>query len=238
MIARIPIHRHFIMLGHPAERVTEEMEKFFQWYNATAPHEEMKDSRGQFVLRAGIAHLWFQIIHPFDHGSGIIGRAITDHALSQALGHPIISGISTAIDRSEKTRQQYYKSLSIASGEHMRTDAWLKYFNGVVNQGLKSTKLILDFALHKLHFFDRYGPNLNQRQTKVLELVFNGGVAHFAKGLSRQKYVDLSHCNYQTAVRDLEELVKIGALRHREGKQRPLHYDLVVRSPSIFKRTF
>jgi len=54
------------------------------------------------VARAGIAHLWFEVIHPFDVGNGRVGRAIADHALSQSLGYPTTACLATAIEGEKK----------------------------------------------------------------------------------------------------------------------------------------
>ena len=51
------------------ERVPEEMHCFIDWVNA--------DNGTDPVLKAGIAHLWFVSIHPFDDGNGRITRDIT-----------------------------------------------------------------------------------------------------------------------------------------------------------------
>jgi hypothetical protein len=38
------------------------------------------------LTRGGIAHLFFESIHPFEDGKGSIGRAISEKALAQAVG--------------------------------------------------------------------------------------------------------------------------------------------------------
>ena len=40
------------------------------------------------VLRAGLAHLWFVTVHPFEDGNGRIARAVADMALARSEGSP------------------------------------------------------------------------------------------------------------------------------------------------------
>jgi hypothetical protein len=64
----------------PSERVQAEMERFRAWFEDTAP----TGTRPLPALtRAGLAHLWFESIHPFEDGNGRIGRAIAEKALAQ-----------------------------------------------------------------------------------------------------------------------------------------------------------
>src|SRR5438270_276451 len=51
-----------------AKRLEKEMEAFLKWFNGTDQTDP--------VLRAGLAHLWFVTIHPFDDGNGRIARKI------------------------------------------------------------------------------------------------------------------------------------------------------------------
>ena len=50
------------------------MTAFLKWFEA-------KDGIDP-VLKAGLAHLWFVTIHPFEDGNGRIARAIADMALA------------------------------------------------------------------------------------------------------------------------------------------------------------
>ena len=52
------------------------MKEFLDWFN--------KDDGTDLVLKAGIAHLWFVTIHPFDDGNGRIARAIADMVLARS----------------------------------------------------------------------------------------------------------------------------------------------------------
>lgn len=64
----------------PAERVEAEMERFLDWWNGSREQNP--------ALTAGLAHLWFETIHPFEDGNGRIGRAIADLTLARADGRP------------------------------------------------------------------------------------------------------------------------------------------------------
>jgi Fic family protein len=59
-----------------ASRLDAEMTKFLSWFET--------DLKLDPVLKAGIAHLWFVTIHPFEDGNGRITRAIADMVLARA----------------------------------------------------------------------------------------------------------------------------------------------------------
>ena len=58
-------------------KLRDETNKFLNWL-------ETPDDHATPLLRAGIAHLWFVSIHPFDDGNGRIARAIADMAFARA----------------------------------------------------------------------------------------------------------------------------------------------------------
>jgi Fic family protein len=86
------------------------MARFIDWYNKISRSKGEKKTSG--IARAGIADLWFEVIHPFDGGNGRIGRAITDHTLSQSLGYPTTTCLATVIEGDKKS---YYLQLEKAS---------------------------------------------------------------------------------------------------------------------------
>ena len=60
----------------PRERLDAEMRRFLAWFNQ--PPAELDG-----LLRAGVAHAWFELVHPFEDGNGRVGRALLDRALAQ-----------------------------------------------------------------------------------------------------------------------------------------------------------
>ncbi len=70
--------------------VRAEMHAFLEWFNRTAELDGL--------LRAGLAHVWFESIHPFDDGNGRIGRAIVGPALARdARRSSRLLGVSAAM---------------------------------------------------------------------------------------------------------------------------------------------
>src|SRR3990167_7838064 len=110
----------------PSRDVPKEMKRFIRWFNDTAPD---KPHAIKFApVRAAIAHLYFESIHPFEDGNGRIGRAIAEKALSQGLGYPVILSLSEAINADKKA---YYAALNQASKSNEIT-AWVYYFVNIV----------------------------------------------------------------------------------------------------------
>ena len=214
----------------PPDRVELEMTDFLKWYNKNSNEERL----GLSIIRAAIAHLWFETIHPFDDGNGRVGRAIADHALSQAYGHPIISGLSTAITQNKSSRKKYYDELEKAQTGDLDIDNWLSYFITVVSEAQAYSKQVLDFVIAKTRYYESYRDQLNERQTKVITRMFDEGVNGFEGGISAKKYMRIGDCSKATATRDLKILASIEAIKPLPGAGRNTSYELNLPSKDQF----
>lgn len=203
----------------PAAAVPGLMADFFTWFNATAPQQE----RGLLhaPVRAALAHLYFETIHPFEDGNGRIGRAISEKALSQAAGQPIVFSLSGAI---EASRHDYYEELKRAQ-RSLEVTPWVSYFLYALLTAQQDAEAGIRFTIRKTHFFDRYRAQLNARQEKALSKMFDAGPGGFQGGMSAKKYGSITKSSKATATRDLTQLVELGALV-RSGEGRSTSYAL------------
>ena len=210
----------------PATQVPDEMARLIDWYNRTSPINGDKSIPG--IVRAGIAHLWFEVIHPFDDGNGRVGRAIADHALSQSLGYPTTACLATAIEADKKT---YYLQLEKASRGSLNVNTWLYYFSDVVIKAQEIAREEVDFVLAKTRFYEVYGDQLNDRQAKMVSRVFAEGRKGFEGGITTRKYEAITKCPNRTASRDLSDLVAKGIIMPLPGGGRTTRYELTVVEP-------
>ncbi|WP_298740468.1 Fic family protein [uncultured Chitinophaga sp.] len=203
----------------PSSRVPEEMDRFIQWFNDTAPGGKREITKAS--VRAAIAHLYFESIHPFEDGNGRIGRAIAEKALSQTIGRPVLLSLSATIERHKSA---YYQALETAQRSNNIT-AWMNYFVGTVLEAQQQTRQLIDLTILKTRFFDRFKNNLNERQLKVIRKMLEAGPEGFEGGMTARKYISITRTSKATATRDLQELVELGALKS-EGKTRSIHYSI------------
>ncbi len=211
----------------PAARVPDEMVKLIEWYNQTSPLSGNKTIPG--IARAGIAHLWFEVIHPFDDGNGRVGRAIADHALSQSLGYPTTACHATAIEADKKT---YYLQLEKASRGSMDVNVWLDYFADTIIKAQEIAREEVDFVLAKTRFYEAYGDQLNERQARMVSRVFVEGRRGFEGGITTRKYEAITKCPNRTASRDLSDLVAKGIIIPLPGGGRTTRYELTIVKPA------
>ena len=204
----------------PSDQVAAELAGFITWFNASAPGGASPLSP---LVRAGLAHLWFVCIHPFEDGNGRVGRAISELALSQALERPTLIALSHAI---EKRRKGYYNALELANKGLEATD-WLIWFAETVLAAQDRSQDLIDFVLAKARMLDRLSGRLNERQTKVLLRMFKEGPEGFTGGLSAENYLRITGTSRATATRDLASLVDMGALR-RTGERKSTRYWLNI----------
>lgn len=204
----------------PSARVKTEMDAFTVWFNATAP-------KGKTPLpaltRAGIAHLYFESIHPFEDGNGRIGRALCEKALAQNLGEPSLIALAYTIERHRKA---YYDYLEASNKSNAITD-WLLYFAGTILEAQHVTLARVEFSVAKAKFYERYKDQFNERQEKAVARMFREGIDGFKGGLSAENYIAITQASRATATRDLQDLVVKGALT-RTGERRHTRYYLAT----------
>jgi Fic family protein len=202
----------------PSAQVAEEMHQFISWFNASALNGSTPLPA---LTRAGLSHLWFESIHPFEDGNGRLGRALAEKALAQSLGQPSLIMLSFTI---EQQRKAYYDQLEI----HQRTldvTEWLVWFSQTVLTAQQTTLDRVAFYIAKAHFYDRFRGTFNPRQEKVIARLFEAGPEGFIGGLSADNYLAITKTSRATATRDLQDLVDKGALT-RSGRLRYTRYAL------------
>jgi Fic family protein len=200
----------------PSDRVKPGMASFIDWFNDSAPE---KAGALPALTRAGIAHLYFESIHPFEDGNGRIGRALSEKVLAQNLGQPSLIALAYTIERKRKT---YYGMLEASNKDNEITD-WLVWFAGTVLEAQRTTMKRVEFYIAKARFYDRFRGKLNERQEKVIARMFREGIDGFKGGLSAENYISITGSPRATTTRDLQDLVAKGALT-RTGERRHTRY--------------
>ena len=202
----------------PSQRVPAEMARFIHWFNRTAPYgpEPMPA-----LARAGVAHLYFESIHPFEDGNGRIGRAIAEKALVQSFGETILIALGTAILAHHR---RYYDALE-AANKRNEVSGWLDWFAGVALEAQRGTIAQVEFLIAKTHLLDRVRGQLNDRQMKAILRMLEEGPEGFKGGLSAGNYSVITGAGPSTTTRDLVDLFEKGALL-RSGERRYARYRL------------
>jgi Fic family protein len=202
---------HYEAPGAP--RLNREMRAFLIWFNA----KESTDA----VLKAGIAHLWFVTIHPFDDGNGRIARAIADMALARSENSPQRFYSMSAQIRAE--RKAYYDVLEATQKDDLDITEWLEWFLGCLGRAIDGAEKILAGVLKKARFWENHaGEQFNERQRKILNRLLDG----FEGKLTSSKWAVLGKSSQDTASRDIDDLVKRGILVKDVAGGRSTSYSL------------
>lgn len=185
----------------PSKTVSVEMDKFVSWFNQE--HQKFNKQNILPLAKAGIAHLWFVSIHPFEDGNGRIGRAIAEKSLAQSTLRPSLISLSSTIEANKKS---YYTLLEKSNTTLEITD-WLIYFANTILKAQENTLKRIDYLIEKTKFFDRYSSQLNERQFKVIKRLFEAGFDGFKGGLSANNYQTIAKASASTTTRDLQDLI-------------------------------
>lgn len=189
----------------PSSQVPDLMNEFIQWFNDTAPAG--KHPINKAPVRAAIAHLYFETIHPFEDGNGRVGRAIAEKALSQTIGRPVMLSLSRTI---EAQKNLYYSSLKNAQQNNEITQ-WVEYFVKTSLHAQIEAEKQIDFTLRKTKFFDKFKNQISERQKTVINRMLAEGPDGFLGGMNARKYVGITKTSKATATRDMQHLLEIGA---------------------------
>jgi Fic family protein len=201
-----PVGREHVHFRAPAAaRLDGEMRTFLDWFNANGGMDP--------VLKAGLAHLWFVTIHPFDDGNGRIARAIADMVLARSENSAQRFYSMSAQIRQE--RAAYYDILERTQKDTMDVTRWMEWFLGCLGRAIDGAQTILSAVLTKARFREAIaGVPLNHRQRVVLNRLLDG----FEGKLTTSKYAKLAKCSQDTALRDILAFVERGILvRNPEG---------------------
>ncbi|MEA4991648.1 hypothetical protein SDC9_27298 [bioreactor metagenome] len=200
-----------------AERLDMEMSRFLEWFNAPLQLDP--------VLKAGIAHLWFVTIHPFEDGNGRIARAIADCALARADDCP--QRFYSMSGQIEQERKEYYDILESTQKGGLDITPWLGWFLGSLGRAIDGADDTLAVVFRKAHvwqYANQYP--LNERQRTIINRLLVG----FEGKLTSGKYAKLAKCSPDTALRDIRELMEYGMLRQGESGGRSTSYTLVEKA--------
>ncbi|MFN9130685.1 MAG: Fic family protein [bacterium] len=204
----------------PADRLDSETDRFIHWAN-TASNEPP-------LIKAGLAHLWFVTLHPFDDGNGRIARAVGDLFLARAEGSPQrFYSLSAQIQRERKA---YYDILERTQKQSLDVTEWLAWFLETLHRAVDQTQHTLDAVLARTRFWQRWAAPgsapLNERQVKLVNRLLDG----FEGKLTSSKWAAIAQCSPDTALRDITGLLARGVLRRSDAGGRSTSYEL-ERSP-------
>jgi Fic family protein len=211
-----PIGKERVHYEAPAAGLLrEELKKFLEWFE--------QERATDFVLKAAVAHLWFVTIHPFDDGNGRIARAIADMVLARSEHSPQRFYSMSAQIRQE--RKAYYEILEATQKGDLDITEWLEWFLDCISRAFDRAETILGGVLNKARFWDRFAAvEFNERQRDIVNRLLNG----FEGKLTSSKWAKLVKCSHDTALRDIEDLIRKKVLIKDVAGGRSTSYSLVV----------
>ncbi|HEX3885378.1 MAG TPA: Fic family protein [Stellaceae bacterium] len=210
-----PIGRERVHYEAPsATRVDSEMKEFLAWFNDEAGIDP--------VLKAGIAHLWFVTVHPFEDGNGRIARAIADMSLARS--EQTAQRFYSMSAQIRQERKAYYDLLEATQKQDgLDITPWLEWFLACLGRAFDRAENVLTNVFRKARFWEKHTGAFNPRQRDMLNRLLNG----FEGKLTSSKWATLEKCSQDTAARDIDDLIKRGILARDAGGGRSTSYSLV-----------
>jgi Fic family protein len=209
-----PLGRERVHYEAPAaERIPAEMSAFLDSANKT---EDM-----DLVLKAGVAHLWFVTIHPFDDGNGRIARAIADWALTRS--EKTSQRYYSMSAQIGKERKAYYNILEKTQKSSLEITEWMQWFLGCLDRAIEGTEDSLAAVFKKDSFWKTHaGMSLNERQRSMLNKMLDG----LEGKLTSTKWATLAKCSQDSAQRDIVDLIEKGILVKDSAGGRSTSYSM------------
>ena len=209
-----PMGKEYVHFEAPkADRLAGEMDSFLHWFEGNDPIDP--------VLKAGLAHLWFVTIHPFDDGNGRIARVIADVVLARSENSPQRFYSMSAQIRQE--RKAYYDILEATQKRSMEVTPWMEWFLGCLGRAIDGAQVTLSAVLGKARFWERIkSVQINDRQRLMINRLLDG----FEGKLTTSKYARIAKCSQDSAHRDILAMVDHGVLVRNPERGRSTSYSL------------
>jgi Fic family protein len=212
-----PTGREKVQYEAPGPKeVGREMKEFLTWFEAKAGTEPL--------IKAGLAHLYFVTVHPFEDGNGRIARAITEMSLARLedSGQRFYS-MSSQI---REERKGYYQILEATQKRGMDVTEWLVWFLDCLARAIDKANELTGSVLAKQAFWR----NLRQKSIEVSDRqkrLINRLLERFEGKLTTEKWAKLAKTSHDTALRDIQDLIRKGILKQEESRGRSTAYTLV-----------
>ena len=214
-----PVEKEMVhYIAPPRNKLEDDMKSLLSFVNKTVQTDPL--------LKAGIVHLWFIMVHPFDDGNGRIARALNDYVLSG--NYPHLMQIVSVSKQISYDRKGYYRTLEQAGKGGLDITEWLTWFLDTFAKAMQESNWIVDRILKKVKFWQEHKETpLNDRQHKVINRLLDAG-EKFEGGMTTRKYSSMTKCSKVTASRDLSDLEKKNILKKRSGGGRSTSYGITV----------
>lgn len=206
---------HFV--APSADRLFDELDQFLCWFNTPSHQQDHID----LVIKAGIAHLWFVTIHPFDDGNGRLTRAITERVLAQS--DDSAQRFYSMSAQILKQRNDYYKILERTQKGDTDITEWLVWFLQTLEKALIAAQTTTNTIVNKANFWQRHRQHaLNTRQVTMLNIL----LTDFYGKLTTKKWATMTKCSIDTALRDINDLIEKCMLKKSDSSGRSTSYEI------------
>jgi len=210
-----PMGKEKVHYQAPSANVLEdEMKRFINWFNDKSDMD--------YVIKSGVAHLYFILIHPFEDGNGRIARVLTDMLLARSENSSLrYYSMSSELKTNQK---QYYNELEKAQSKSLDVTDWLLWFLDSLKNAIETSNRILENTFKRHQFWHNNSTKVkNERQIKVLNKLFD----NFEGKLTSSKWAKMNKCSKDTAIRDIQDLINKGILLQNDAGGRSVSYRLV-----------
>lgn len=210
-----PLHRQIVHFeAPPATSLDSQVADFLNWFEA--------DQQDDLLIKAGLAHLWFVTLHPFDDGNGRIARAIGDMVLAR--GENSAQRFFSLSAQIQRERNDYYDLLEKTQKGTLDVTEWLDWFLSCLLRAVANAHLTLSAVLIKASFWNRWaGTTMNDRQIKMINKLLDG----FDGKLTTSKWAVIGKCSQDSALRDITDLLEKGVLKKSAASGRSTAYELI-----------
>ena len=188
------------------------LDQFLTWFNKPGLDR---------LLKAGIAHLWFLSIAPFEKGAGVIARIISDIQLAKADGttHRYYS----VTDQISKKKGEYQFILSQTQLGSLDITIWLQWYLSCLEGAYEHAETALAPIVKCANFWNtQNGDSFNKRQQTII----NAMLAGLDEKLTTTIYASLVNCSRDTALRDVTNLLQRGILTKVGGLGKNTSYKI------------